>query len=115
MGAGESVTSFVKGDFTGCGTSTALACASRAGDSATGLGSITSSDDPSFAFNELFDSDRERDLRPRLNPEEFRLSIVLIRVKVRRPVLEGEGDAGRPEDVAGGVTGGVAGEAMRRK
>ena len=89
-----------------------MAEASRAGDSGTGLGGTTSSDDGSFPRKELLDSDRFRDLRPRLKPEELRLSMVPIRASVRSPVFEGEGDAARP-GVAGGVAGGDAGEAMR--
>lgn len=55
--------------------------------------------------SELFDSDRGRPLK--LKPEEFRLSMVPIRLSARKPVLEGEGEAGRVGGLdAGGVEGG---------
>lgn len=100
------------------GTSAAFAAASRTGDSATGLGMawLSSVDACANASlrNELFDSERGRPLR--LNPDELRRSIVPTLLSARRPVREGDGDAGRDPGVVGGeVAGGDAAEAMVRR
>ncbi len=59
------------------------------------------------AFRELFDSDRDTLWRPKPKPDEFRLSMVPTRASVRKPDLDGDGDAGRgpEEDPVAGVLG----------
>ena len=92
--------------------SAASAAASRLGDSATGLGIVCGSVADACARgslrSELVASDRPKPgFVKGFNEEEFRLSMVPIRERVRKPDLDGEGEEGREE---GADDGGV--EAM---
>lgn len=85
----------------------ASSAASRLGDSATGLGMVCTSGadacDKASLRSELLDSDRPRaGLVNGFSVEEFRLSMVPIRVRVRKPVLDGEGDEGLDDGADGG-------------
>ena len=87
--------------------SEASAAASRFGDSATGLGrtcpSLADACARASLRRELLDSDLPiAGLVKGFSEEELRLSIVPIRVKVRKPVLEGDGEDGLEDGADGG-------------